>query len=365
MPTNRTHIAAPALRRALGHWLCVVALLAAGELWAQPAFVPPQNLNPDDKPALDASFEMEAWLVYTYEIDTDGRVVNATIHSSNGVAAVDRHMLEQIEAMRFRPATRNGQPVKVPVGPVIYTWILDIPRAMRPRFSDIYDRAWGHFRAGDYDKAFDLAAQLKEMPGRNGFEEVKFQVLAASIASRWDDPAAEMQHLQRIVEFENLAERNRFNHPYVDPDQFALILERIHSLQLANNQLADAQATFNRIMMRGSSEQVTQRVQAAQQAGQADFLARATVSSQGELTPLYRGGPGNWETRLTRDRFRLDGVRGDIDWLYLACLGNEKRLAYPTAEPWTVPGGWKECKVEVSGRAGTRFQLLQLAPGVD
>ncbi|MBN7794991.1 energy transducer TonB [Parahaliea mediterranea] len=365
MSISRPHHPPFALGRALCRWLCVAALLFPGGLWAQSAFVPPQNLHPENKPALDAGFDMEAWLVYTYEIDTDGRVVNATIHSSNQVEAVNRRMLEQIEAMRFRPATRNGQPVKVPVGPVIYTWILDIPREMRPRFGDVYDRAWEHFRAGDYDQAFKLAAQLKEMPGRNGFEEVKFQILAASIASRWDDPAAEMQHLQRIVEFENLAGRNGFRHPYVDPDQFALILERIHSLQLANNQLADAQATFNRIMMRGTSEEVTQRVQAAQQAGQADFLATARADSQGELTPLYRGGTGSWEARLTRDRFRLEGVRGDIDWLYLACLGNEKRLPYPTTEPWSVPGGWKECKVEISGRAGTRFQLRQLAPGVD
>jgi TonB family protein len=350
-------------RGALHMALCLCAVLAGLSLPLQAAFSPPEKLDPGNTPSLDASFTMEAWLVYTYEIDTDGSVVNATIQSSNGVDAVDNHMLEQIRAMRFRPATRDGQPVKVPAGPVVYTWILDMPREMSEQFSAIYERAWEHFRADDYDQAFDLAAQLKEVPGRNAFEEVKFQILAASIANRWEDGAAEMQHLQRVVEFQTLADRNLFEHPYVPPEHFALMLERIHGLQLENNQLADAQATFNQMMVRGTSEEVIQRAQAAQQAAQSRFRASPVAAIRGELTPLYRGGPGAWETRLSRERFRLDQVRGDIDWLYLVCLGNERRLPYPSSSPWQVPEGWQECKVEISGRAGTRFALEQLRDG--
>lgn len=341
--------------------LCLWTLLGVTGAAAQSGYVPAENLDPDNSsPSLDASFKREAWLVYTYDINTRGDVVNATIHSSNGIPEVNQHMLDQIEAQRFRPARQGGKPVTVPVGPVVYTWILDQPRTMGADFSATYERAWDQFKAGDYDQAFELAADLKETAGRNAFEEVKFQILAASIANRWDDPAAEMQHLQRIVAFQDLADRNDFQHPYVESDHFALILERIHGLQLENNQLADAQATFNRILMRGTSEEVTERVEAAQRAAQTDFEATPEVATQGELTPLYREGPGSWETRLTRDRFRLAQVRGKVDWLYLACQGNEKRLPYPSSSSWTVPNGWQECMVEISGRAGTRFELVQL-----
>ncbi|WP_157976576.1 energy transducer TonB [Parahaliea mediterranea] len=342
--------------RALAAGSLVIGALPA---LAQGGFVPPERIS-GSSPSLDASFTQEAWLVYTYTVGENGNVADATIQSSNGIPSVDTHMLNQIQAMRFTPATRNGTPVEVPAGPVVYTWILDIPRAMSPAYNTTYEQAWEKFRAGDYDGAFDLAAQLKEMPGRNAYEDVKFQILAASIASRWDDPATEMQHLKRVMEFQNLADRNRFKHPYVEPEHYALMLARVHTLQLDNNQLADAQATFNQIMMRGSGDELIQKVQSAQQAAQARFLANPDVATRGELTPLYRGGPGAWETRLTRDNFNLQQVRGDISWVYLACLGNEQQLPYPSSRPWTVPAGWKECKVEISGRAGTRFELHQL-----
>ncbi|GAB3288107.1 energy transducer TonB [Parahaliea aestuarii] len=349
--------------RSLAQVLAFSSLLAALPTSAQGGFVPPERIS-GRSPSLDSSFTQEAWLVYTYKVDAEGNVADATIQSSNGVPAVDTHMLNQLKAMRFRPATRNGTPVEVPAGPVVYTWILDTPREMSPAFSSTYEQAWEKFRAGDYDGAFDLAAQLKEMPGRNAFEDVKFQILAASIASRWDDPATEMQHLKRVMEFQNLADRNRFENPYVEPEHYALMLARVHTLQLENNQLADAQATFNQIMIRGSGDEVIQKVQSAQQAAQARFQANPDIATKGELTPLYRGGPGSWETRLTRNTFNLQNVRGDISWIYLACLGNEQRLPFPSTRPWTVPNGWKECKVEISGRAGTRFELHQLAGAV-
>lgn len=347
----------------VGALACLWALFASAALLAQSGYVPPQKLDPNaGSPALDADFDREAWFVYTYEVDTGGNVVDATIHSSNDIPEADQHMLAEIEAQKFEPATRNGKPIEAPVGPVVYTWILDIPREMSEAFSATYEQAWDHFRAEDYDKAFDLAAQLKETPGRNAYEEVKFQILAASIAARWDDPTSEMQHLKRVVELQTLADRNQFRHPYVEPDHYALILERIHTLLLQNNQLADAQDDFNRIMMRGTEEAVTQRVQAAQQAAQDKLQDQPVVAMGGELSPLYEGAPGMWEVRLFRDSFRIAQVRGSVDWLYLVCQGKEKRLPYPSSSPWVVPQGWQECKVEVSGRAGTRFEIEQLSP---
>ncbi|TXS96603.1 energy transducer TonB [Parahaliea maris] len=347
------------LRRVALLALAMSTLLGSLAVSAQSGFIPPERIS-GRSPSLNSNYTEEAWLVYTYKIDAGGNVVDAVIQSSNGIPEVDSHMLAQIEAMKFRPATRNGNPVEVPAGPVVYTWILDIPRAMRPEFSATLEQAWEKFRAQDYDGAFDLAAHLKEMPGRNAFEDVKFQVLAASIASRWDDPAIEMQHLKRVMEFQNLADRNRFENPYVEPQHYALMLARVHELQLANNQLADAQVTFNQIQIRGSDDEVIERVKSAQLAAQQRFQAMPDVATRGELTPLYRGGSGTWETRLSRDTFELQKVRGDINWIYLACLGNERRLAYPSSRPWEVPVGWKECKVEISGRAGTRFELHQL-----
>jgi hypothetical protein len=348
----------PLLRALLG-----VTLAASTAAFAQ-GFKPPENVNPGQSatPTLDSSYEHEAWLVYTYEIERDGSVQNMKIHTSNGVPEVENKIQGHVKAMRFSPGTRDGSPVKVAVGPIVYTWILDIPREMSEGFSATYQEAWDYFKQEDYDRAFEAAATLKTLPGRNAYEETKFQILGASLASRWEDDTAELGHLRRIVEFQSLADRNRFTNPYVEDGQYLMILERIHSLLLGKMMLADGEVTLNKMMVRDSNSEVTARARAAHQDAEGRFRANPDVAIGGELTPIYRDGQGMWETRLTRKDFSMSGVKGRIESVHLACQsGGDKRLRYPSSSAWTTPAGWRDCKVEVAGRSGTRFTVHQVA----
>lgn len=329
-------------------------------------FTPPENLKPGQSvtPSLDSSYDREAWLVYSYDIDTEGFVVDMKIHKSNGVAAVEQKTLDHVNSMQYRPATRDGQAVKISVGPIIFTWILDKPRQMSPQFNTTYETAWEHFNREEYDKAFELAAKLKNMPARNAFEEVKFQILAASLASRWDDENAELAHLKRIVEFQSLADKNRFKNPYVEEGQYLLILERIHSVQLGMMMLADGELTLNSMIIRGRDAEVTRRAQIAHREAGDRLRENPDVTIAGELTAIYREGQGVWKTRLFRDTFSVSDVKGSIATIHLSCeVGGEQRLRYPSLEAWTIPPGWNTCKFEAAGKSGTRFNVHQLAAG--
>lgn len=326
-------------------------------------FTPAENLTPGQtsSPTLDTSYNQEAWLVYTYDINTEGVVVNAKIHSSNGVAAVEEKVLSHVNAMRFKPAMRNDHPVAMSSGANIFTWILDIPREMSAEFDEIYQRAWDYFKQEDYDQAFELAARLKTLPGHNAFEETKFQILAASLASRWDDSTAELSHLKRIVEFQSLADRNLFSNPYVEDKLYLSILKRIQTLQLGMMMLADAKVTLDKMMKRDSNSEDTQQAKVAYQEAEGRFSAIPDVVIAGELTPVYRDGQGLWKNRLFRDSVLLADVKGNIQSVYLSCeTGGDKRLRYPSREAWLIPAGWNVCTLEVAGKSGTRFTVHQL-----
>ena len=354
-------IARPALALQWQWALLFCALLLAGTP-AFSQFVPPEPLDPSaGNPSLDAGYDTEAWLVYTYEIDTGGNVVNAEIHSSNGVLEVEQSILNQVQAQRFRPATRGGNPVKVFVGPVFYTWIVDKPRELSPDFDRMYQEAWALFNDNNYDGAFEIAAKLKDLPGRSAYEEVKLQILAASLSSRWDDTAAELQHLERAVELQTLADGNRFRNRYIEQGQYLLILERIHTLQLERSMLADAANTLDKMIAYGAGSEAVARAKESHLSADRQFRSAPDVAIAGELTPIYRGGPGAWETRLSRDLISLSGIRGKVDGVLLVCAQGDVQLRFPATDPWRVPAGWSQCKVEVSGRSGTRFRLHQLA----
>ena len=325
-------------------------------------FSPPQNLNPQSATIrLGSTYQDDAWLVYTYDIDASGSVVNAQIRSSNGVTRVENAVLGKLGMMRFKPATRNGNPVKVSADPVVFTWILDLPREMSPRFSEIYQTAWAHFKQEDYDAAFDQAAILKDLPGRNAFEEVKFQILAASLATRWEDYAAELQHLGRAVELQSLARKNNFKHHYIEPGQYLSILERIQTLQLERMMLADAATTLTKIQADGAGSEIAVRAAAAYTEAEARFIATPEVTVSGELVPIYRDGPGSWKTGLSRDTFAISQVKGTINAVFLICAGRDVQLPYPSYERWTIPVGMNYCKLDVAGKPGTRFILSQFS----
>ena len=349
-------------QRVLRRLALIACLAVALPAWSQ--FVPPQNLDPASASIrLDTSFQSDAWLVYTYDIDAIGRVTNATIQSSNGVPEVEQAVLQQVNAMRFSPAQRNGQPIKVSADPVIYTWILDKPREMSGRFEERYREAWSLYAEENYDAALEIARELKNFPGRNALEEVKLQILAASLASRWEDGAAELQHLSRVVEFQNLALDNNFRNTYVPAEQFLKILDRIVSLQLNRMMLADAGDTLVQMQQLGGGSEVVNAASSRFQQAEREFNAMPDVTVRGELVPLFPDGPGSWKTGLSRSAFSVSDVRGRVGSVFLVCGANEMQLRYPSREPWTIPPGWNNCKIDVSGKAGTQLVLHQHAPG--
>ena len=173
---------------------CAAMLLMLHAVLAAADYVPPQNLSPESSTIhLDRSYQDDAWMVYTYDIDTQGRVVNPRIITSNGVPAVEKAVLDKVSTMQFRPATRDGQPVQASADPVIFTWILDLPRDMSPSFRETWEAAWAYFKQGDYASVAPLAEKLGATPGRNAFEEVKYRILAASLASRGGVPPGIVQ----------------------------------------------------------------------------------------------------------------------------------------------------------------------------
>ena len=344
--------------RALPVLLLLVSCLAGAG-----TYTPPQNLAPESANIrLDTSYQDDAWMVYTYDIDEQGLVTNAKIRSSNGVPSAENAVLGKLGMMRFRPAMRDGQPVKASADPVIFTWILDLPREMSPQFEATYLRAWALFNEEQYDAAFDQASILKDMPGRNAFEEVKYQILAASLASRLQDGAAELQHLGRAVELQSLALENNFKHHYIEPDQYLLILERIHTLQLERMMLADAAVTLGNIQAQGGGTDIAAREAVAYKAAEAQFNATRDVTVSGELMPIYRGGTGAWKAGLSRNKFSISDVQGKVDAVFLVCGSRDMQLRYPAEDPWVIPDGMNHCKIDVAGTPGTRFTLHQFAP---
>ena len=353
--TGTTGFSGAWIKAALASLLLLSSALSFGQ------YQPPQNLNPEIPryPDFDTTQSGEVWLVYTYEIDVDGLVKKLQIHSSNEVVMVNDAIKAHISGMRYQPAMRNGKPVLTYVGPVFFTLILDEERRLSPIFQRYYDVAKQQISAGDYDGAFENAVAMKNIAKRNAYEEVKVQLLAAQLVAHWEDDAAELQHLKRAVEFQTLADSKKFTHAYLEPNQYLVTLGRIHEIHLKNQMVADAGRILDSMMGLDAESMITTDARFRHEEFQMQVDGSKPLETKAELTPIYRSGPGSWESWLARPEFGLDKVRGKIDSLFLICDNGERRLDYPYQTKWNIPAGMQACKVEITGDSGTRLVFKQ------
>ena len=350
-------------RQAFGAASFALIVLLSGAVSAPMAkaqYVPASHLDPAAATiTLDSSFQDDAWLVYTYDIDEDGRVTNAVIRKSNEVPELEEALLDKVRAMRFTPAMQDGKPVVSSANPVSYMWILDKQREMGADFAELYRQAWAQFSAQDYAAAAPIAEQLGAYPGRNALEEVKARTLLASLAHRSDDGRAELRHLQRIVDFQSLAQRNNFKHSYVPADQYVKMLDRIMTLQLQANSLADAGRTLDTMQSLARGEAIVQDAARHYLRAREALAATVDVAIEGELEALYPGSQGSWKVGLFKPVFYLSDIEGRVGSAFLTCAAGQRLLQWPSTRHWRVPNNWGDCELEVSGKAGTRLILHQ------
>ena len=101
------------------------ASLAAGLLAACEAPPAPQSVPSTEVAAIDtpppeyplalACDGIGGTVELELTVGPDGSVTGASTRESSGQAALDAAALEAVRAWRFRPATRNGQPVEVQI----------------------------------------------------------------------------------------------------------------------------------------------------------------------------------------------------------------------------------------------------------
>ena len=161
------------------------------------------------------------------------------------------------------------------------------------------------------------------------------------------------------MELQSLALNNNFGNIYVPTEQYLKVLKRILTLQLNARMLADAGKTLDLMQGLGRGTPVVEDAAALYRQTEAQLQAMDDVTISGELVPLYREGPGSWKAGLSRTQFSVSDVRGRVGAVFLVCANGERALRYPSRDPWKIPGGWSDCKVDVSGKAGTRLVLHQ------
>lgn len=349
-------------------WLPASGLCAepgAGAGYVPPAYsYIPETRYPENE-------YIEALVFVRFVVNEEGIPVEVKVLEDQGFhrGKFRYEALEHVKRVRFKPATRDGVPVKA--GPVTIR-----VRFRQPGF-DGAEGVRGEFRSElrkveklrqekDYAGAnvhaewmlrekttlqyeyLVLKAQLAQTSFEVGNHEAALQ--AAMEASRSNVSAAplSLSNLRQPV-----PENKQSN--YVLPRETVLYLLNLRmQLQVQSGQVVQALETYYELAgLEGKLKADDPRVEIADKLMTLLESGRP-LSFKGAIRDEY------WDHKLIYPRYTLRNVTGQLHQMHLHCREHYLESEYSGVAVWSVPEGAEDCTVEFFGDADSTFELVEL-----
>ncbi|MEM1153548.1 MAG: energy transducer TonB [Pseudomonadota bacterium] len=304
---------------------------------------------------------LEAWIYFSYTIGTDGRVSSVEILDSNGIALLNRALIEHIKSRVYEPALLNGEPVEEIKKAARTTFVVTgKPREADRIFYSRYKKARAALREGELDEGKALLDKLAATENRNLYEELYLQTLMTAYyeVTNQDDQA--YVHALRVLEF-HTDEDDEYK--IADDDYFIPFLVSIYQYEVNNMRLGDALLSAEWLQEIDPAHDSVKAVSAHASTLTAHVIGKQHAMELSLVTPVYGGTRGTTFIHLLKNEIEIEQLAGTLDSLILHCDHGTKRLDYGSESAWIIPQSWTPCWLWVAGEVGTRLRLTELPGG--
>ncbi|MCC6201648.1 MAG: energy transducer TonB [Gammaproteobacteria bacterium] len=325
------------------------------EIGGVPTAALPSKINEPKYPMNAEAIGMEGWVVVSYTIDTGGKVIEAMIEDSSGMATFEDAALQAVQKWQFVPANLNGVPVEQSMTRVNVTFsIKDRKPGAGPEFARHYRAIEKLVVAKDLAKAAPLLTDLEDRAKHNLYEDawfwlLKYRYLAATGTAD--------NHLKRAC----LRKALGYDVEYLAADEFVAASQELYRLAVEARDYSEALATFERLDKASSARKSGRYAESHKLLEQNVAILRDMVASDQTLSLDARiERYGYWHHTLLRRSFAINDVAGRIDLVDIRCDRRTQRFSMSTVSTWTIPASWGTCRVYLKGEDGTTFTFHEL-----
>lgn len=338
--------------------LILIMTLWAAAGWSQSAGGPRYagtraeviDQSPPKYPSGSKRRSQEGWVMLSFVIRKNGRVADPLIEDSSGESDFDKSALKAVKGWRYEPATLDGEPVEQRQTRLVLTFAMDLPRrGASLRFREGYGRATEALSAGDFEGAELEWRSLADFDGWNLYEVARLWALYGLIGEAAGDPVKALTGLERAT---------RGGVAYLERDFYEAALRKIFALKLQADDHAGALIAYSRLRRQTGALDGHPEIDQAAAAVRELAAGDQVISVQGTLADV--AGTPLWTRRLLRRQVALEAIRGKLKQVDFRCEWG--RAVYKPEEgvTWTLPAGWGDCDVYLTGRRGARFTLREL-----
>ncbi len=209
---------------------------------------------------------------------------------------------------------------------------------------------FSEYLAGGYtDSATAVLDRLEAQRGINQYEATWLNLGRYRLAVAQGNPADQLQHLQAMFDTAESARE-----VVILPEDLEKMARRaLLKLQVQNNYLREAMATYDLLQQNGDEEVVAAFESAMAQihdlaSNEVAYPVAARLDDSGE-----------WQIMLHKSQFYIDEVSGKVAEAELGCDEKSQALAVEPLIGYAVPAALGNCTLTFSGEPGTTFVVMQ------
>jgi len=294
----------------------------------------------------------EAWVVYSFMVDIEGKVYEPTLIESTGGRFgrdFEKEAKRALERTDFHPAMNGSTPVE---GASTMKYIFRM-KSGADGATKIFSRQYSQFSkilaSNDQQATQASLRKLEDRGVRNLYENAYLNMARFNYAVKYGTTAEQMKYLNTALSYENIGPKVSFL-----PDDMVVIARRkLFELQLANKFYAEAAKSYEAF---GENEDTT--------------AVELLMPSYQELTELKSNEDafeldavtnenGFWSINLFKQGFAITEADGVLDEVKLRCA--KKYVFFPVEldEEYSIPASFGDCNLQLLGNADVDFKLVQ------
>ncbi|MFV3128612.1 energy transducer TonB [Niveispirillum sp. KHB5.9] len=294
----------------------------------------------------------EGWIDLRFTVTADGKVQDLVINNQMGRGDFGKHTVEWMSKCEFTPARRDGKPVEARnVFHRVFFYLekrnkgasLELVRRLRA-VDDLLEQGQPEQAMSDLSEISDDSKYLYEM--------VHVMARRAQAMAVMNKPDIALLYLRQLHNSES----------HQPPREQAWVRRLALRLALVQGFYLEAKGIAEQIKDLGEKDGDDRLIKeldslsalAASKVAIA-VSGRVPAECQPEICSPERPV---WRYRPIRRTISLANVQGELDSVEAQCDARTFRAKADGGVTWTIPASWGECTIEVSGKPGSTFSLV-------
>ena len=287
----------------------------------------------------------EGWVVVSYVVDPEGRVIDSVVEDSSGVDSFEKSALKSLQYLVYEPATHNGVALAQSQTKLkIYFRLKNSKKSAGRRFYKEYRKAAALLKAGDLAEAKIQIEKLGDSKRWNLYEDAWFGFISSEYYLKTGEADKAFKYLRRAVAYDGV---------YLPEPLYIEALKNLYVQEVKSHRFADAFSTAERLQEYKSDSDSAKAVSAAAEKLHAQLDAAEVLSFNGRVEEKV------WIHELSRPHFALVTDKGSLTDIDIRCKTHRQMMSMKDSTRFSVPTSWGDCRVYISGDAGSEFRFLE------